>query len=289
MKSFAYLTTIDDLDFMQKFIYNAYSSGGGLLDDVANHMTINATDISLINALWNFFLPLAYGLIAIFFLVDIVEKMTSAGGIRELDPKIFIGSLFKLLIAELALSYGKELVSTILELNNYFIDKVIETNFFVAVDAEGNNTDILLEVCADLNLMECLSCLIPALVNNIANAVINVAILLQAISKKLEIIILCAFSGVALSQFFSEGGRSPAVRYIKKFAVCAIHAGTIILIIKITDNLAAASFTKMATSDDWLNQMTGSFDTILRSVLYKFAAIGSISVTKSIINDALGT
>jgi len=309
-----YLT--ESLNFFQQFIYNSYAGeSASPLGEVVETMKITSYDTRIIQVFYDFFMPAAYALVAIYFLIEFIEKVTSSNGFKDFDEKFYIIAAIKLLVADIALHYGSELISAFLNLNNYLLDAIfnlkVANAWNITAEDEQNRQytlNALYEVCSKLTILNAAPHLMTALVNNIINAVVEGVLFLHAIQKRLEVILMSIFSGIALSLFFSESGRNGAIKYFKKFAACIVHAAAIIMIMKIITslnagntldeifslakaNIAAAEqgvFTKDFSTA--LGEVIGGqFKVVIHMGLYGFASIGLISVAKSIINDAFGT
>lgn len=288
------VVNIDDLNGFQRKIYEAYSGGGftnDLLTRISEVMQLGQGDLDIISNIWNIFLPLAYSLIALYFTMDLVERATISGGMKELGMEYWVGALLKLMLAEGLLYYGFKLTAQIMMLGNAVLASVV--NYDVSNTELGEvYLQALHDVCKSKSFFECLAQIIYAYLLDLVNTITYFVLLLQAAAKKYEVIIMCSFMGIAAAQCFSEGGRNGAIRYIKKLIACMIHMGAIVLIVEIAFQLSQGT---VVTSDMTAEQATeailkqfSSLSAAIDGFLYKFAAIGSISVAKSIINDAIG-
>ena len=122
------------------------------------------------------------------------------------------------------------------------------------------------------------------------NGICSIVLRFQSISKKFEIILMGCFSSVAMGGVFTDFSRGTAVKYIKKFMACTLHAASIVLILRLATILSGSSLiTYFADASAFNKVLTGSLNLIAMPLLYPFAAIGSISLAKSIINDAFGS
>lgn len=284
----------DDLSYFQQKIYDAYSGGGftsDLLTRISEVMKLGQGDLDIISNIWNIFLPLAYSLIALYFVMNLLDRATISGGMKELGMEYWIGALLKLILAEGLLYYGFKLTAQIMMLGNAILASVVDYDM-----ADTSLGEIYLQAlhdaCKSMSILTCIAQYIYAVLIDLVNTITYFVLLLQAAAKKFEVIIMCSFMGIAAAQCFSESGRNGAIRYIKKLIACMIHMGAIILIVEIAFQLSQGT---VVTSDMTAEQAAAAVAAQLKSLsasiegfLYKFAAIGSISVAKSIINDAIG-
>lgn len=293
---------VDKLKFYKKAVYSAYAmqdSTSAIGARVGEMMSVSSGEAAVITTIFNLFLPLAYALVAVFFLLEVVEKATNAGSIKELDYKFFIAAIFKLALAEMLLTGGTIIIGHVLDIGNIFIRDVQKLNFSSALVGEALGTDsalainwVWLDVVKDMGLLDCIVAMMNATIVSLAKSISEIVLLLHAASKKIEIIIMASFAGLAMTQCFSESTRAGAVRYLKKFLACVLHAAAIIAIVNLVSVMAIASGLDISDSANLVVQLKAQITDIskaLEGLVYNFAAIGSVAVAKSIINDALGT
>ena len=119
---------ISDLDAIRKKVYIIYSGTGesvNLLNQIADVMALGANEANIILGIWKMFLPLAYAMIVLFFVTDLVERATLSGGFRELGMEYWLSSLLKLILAEGLLSFGSKLVIQLLMFGDIVMMTVI--------------------------------------------------------------------------------------------------------------------------------------------------------------------
>lgn len=287
---------MDDLSGLQPFIYRSFSGSSAttnLLQSAKKDMQIGNYSYQIILTVYKALLPFALGVVLIYWLIDLIQKSSSFGSRGELNEKFIFAAFVKLLISEWLLCEGDTLLIYICALGNAFLNEIGNLSFagiMVSVPSTGSmNTGYtnLFLVIKELGILEQLSMILPAILLNFANAICSLAIRFQTIAKKVELILMGCFSGVAFAACLGESTRGASIGYLKKYIACGLHAASILLILKITDAMSADLLVSHFVDKQTTLAYIGSgFSTLLMPFLYKFAAIGSISVAKSIINDA---
>ncbi len=273
---------VSELSGLKRMIYNAYASLATAGDYDINLLLLEDSHGTMMTNIWDALVPLAWGLILLYFILDFMEQVTN--GHRELDIKMMFLSLMKLAIVSLVLTYGKYFLSGIIHMGNTMVQVIHE----VSVGTEdGGVTGIktywedLCAACDDLGLIESLGLAIYAIIIEIASAIPAFMIGLHSISRRIELIIRGGMMSIAIPNLFSDGTRSGAIRYFKKYAACLAHGAVMILILKIVSALMLGT-TGTLDADEVLNMNLGQ---LLNIFLYTFSAIGLISASKSIVND----
>lgn len=296
-----YINEIGALGGAKTFIGMCFDAQSYGIDKLTELLKLGDTDWALISSIYTLFLPFAYALVAVFFVIDIVEKATSQHGFKDLDEKFVITCLLRLFLASALLNFGENFLNQMCSLFNAFCDmaKGLEAGATTPEEVD-EKYEALVAILDDWGYIKdaitIMAAMVVGLINTLLNSIMNVILLFHIFSKKIEIIILFGFSGIAFASCFSEGGKTHASTYIKKMMACALHAASILLIIKICSTLESSSAFEVATatdgSTDWTaywNKRLTDIGGIVTGGIYKFAAVGSISMAKSIINDAFGS
>lgn len=253
-------------------------------------LKMDGTDAGIIGQIWTIFNPLAVALFVIFWLTEFIEKAVNMN-IRDMDEKFLISMMLKLIVGVGLMQFGLELIGYILSLGNSLYDEVAKISASGAANpgeagAVSSGGDELAAYIKKIGLIGQIKYIIPATLKNLITAGIALIIGVNAFSKKLELILMGGFMGVGLSQYFSETGKNGAIRYIKRFVACTLHAVSMIIILRIASILG--SNTSINGSPEELVRALGNPMTLVATFMYSMAAIGFMSGAKSVVNDALG-
>ncbi len=285
MSSFILAATYDSLNSLQKMVFDLfYNESNVTLELIKKYVYVTDFELTAMSQLYSYLLPIAYALVIFYFLVDLIDKMTLSG--KNITLEQFLLSILRLILAYSVMEYGAELLGLLVGVGNvmaqYWVNNPIGT---ISGDLGTSVMEqAILDGAADMGFWSCLGALIMGTIVNILSAIPAILITLHAITRKFEIIIRGGFSCVALADIITEGKNSVAVRFMKKFAALMIHGSVMTMIVTLSIALQIASVTTDAYVFEPDNLIVA-----LNAVLYSFAAVGMISASKSIINEALGT
>lgn len=257
---------------------------GMSLNSLENFLKISSEDANMITAIMNYLIPLAYALIVIYFLIDIIEKSTSLGRSQPLDW--YIGAFLKLIISISVIKYGYQIIGWACDLGNAGVNATLHGSLVnIASGGENSLEEYLKNLEAEiksLGLLESIFMLLSASLVEILGVVASAMLILHTVSRKIEIIIRGGFSVLAFPDIFTQGLNSNCIRFIKKFAALTLQGMAFVLILKISEQL------QMNYILNSFNQSGVGLLTAVTPILFTFAAIGMFSATKGVINDALG-
>ncbi len=281
-------TTVEELPELSQVAYKLLSGESGaqyLLDLISSILIITQADFNLVIRIYEFLIPIAYALAIIYFLMDLIDKFTLNG--KNVSLEQYILCIFRFLLIYVLLDYGVELLRMICEIGNalvqYWLDNPIQV---ISTDTE----DLLKQAkiaALDEGLLIQVAALLVGFVYSLLALVPTFLITLQAISRKMEIIIRGGFACMAIPDLMSEGKNSSAIRFIKKFAALLIHGSIMVLIVGLS---AILSQNASLTTDESGKVVYDLFNigTIIMPLLYSFASVGMLSASKAIVNEALG-
>lgn len=277
-----------DLPWYRKTLVESYAKLADGLIFKTDMLLITDSELSMIEQVWNIFVPLACGIMLLFFLLSILKDAQRQ--FRELDAKFVYIQVFKLCLAQVFVYFGPTIIVNILGIGNYYM-RYIENNPIVAgtiASTTGNGMHDyyakLIEAAKECNFFSCIMFKVQSLLIDLLSLAPAAALMLQAISRRVEIVLRGGFSCVALCDLFSDDRRFAAIEYMKKFAVVVFHGFMMILVIQICRAASAETIINSLLSTEVNFNDLGN---VIPICLYQFAAVGLISATKQILNDAL--
>lgn len=279
----------EELQWYRKSIVKAYvklSQGATFTSDM---LMITNTELSMIEQLWNVFLPLAYGVMLLLFLIGMMSDVQKQ--FRQLDGRFLLVQFLKLIAGQIFLYYGPYFIVGILTVGNYYLDYFVRNPIVSPAMADQstmyNFYSTLIDAANDTKFLACLMLNVQVLLIEILSLLPTGAIMLAAISRRLTIVLRGGFSCIAMCDFFSDDRRPAAIEYLKKFAAVVFHGFVMLLVLQICQqmSLQQISDTLSKTSDIDITDMSNA----VSICLYQFAAVGVITASKQIIADALGT
>lgn len=282
-----YLNQVQKGKAFTEYVVKAYCDGGIDLPKISKVLTIDNTAFSIAMDIYKFFLPLGIIMLVLYLLMDILNITTNR--LRELDIKVFMTVFLKGAIGLVLLKYGPVVIKALIETANTVVQAVIEGKVFGGGAGSTSKDDyylIILEEVTKMGFFGKLGLAATSTILYIGQAIPEVAIMLQAVSRKIEIIYRVGMAPISLTDIYNGISNSKALIYLKRLAVCLLHGALMIMIVKITYELET---THMA---DMLSSMKGqglpSFTQVIEICLYGYAAAGLIASSKSALNDAIG-
>lgn len=266
-------------DWIMDFIANMFEGMNGISTAVVDMMKFDDTVLNFMANIYNWILPLAYSIIVLYFLIEVTDKASSSNYTLEM----FLKSFIKLMIAEIIISHAMDIISVFIGFSNWALDSSVNIN----ISATANSTTTDYSEFNNLGFIEKVFMFIPMLITYLLSKIATVVIYIMVISTKIEIILRGGFMCLALSTISENGMKSSGIKYIKKFLGCMLYGASIILVLKITTYLQISSST-IAASGTGLALIMGWITSFFSSLIYPFAAVGAIAVSKTVLNDVLG-
>lgn len=262
---------------------------GGLFDDVGNVLSLNPST-GIYEIVWNvavaiydsICVPIATALVLIYFIVNIIERVTQ----QNFDLEYVIKSLLKLFVGLYLIQNGLTLMTTIYSLSFSFLNEVVSNNIaeanlkmtaqtaFKQLTGEAwNQTESWGTLKTIGHAWDYITVFIPWICLNVLKIVIRFV----CYTRLIEFYIKTATAPIALSDFFTEGMHSNGWKFIKGYIAIALQAGVIMLSVVIFNAIAAGIYT---SGDGW-------WAFIIKYFALGFATVGvmlkSLSLTKEIV------
>ena len=260
--------------------------GSGAFDSIAKVLKLNPS--SELSTAWfaietiynNVMVPIALGLMIIWFLVKFMEKSTQDQLTYEQVLMLFI----KLLAAKFLIDYGLEIFTKLWSLGISLIDEVagaFEKTDKVSFDIKdlwqkftGEKWDAKLGFGQSLGVWAQL--LLPWLASKISIA----CVYFICYSRVIEMLVRMAGAPIALSDFMSEGLQGAGWRYLKNFLAICLQG---IIIISISKLYGIVMY------DVFLTPPEGAWSVMLMQLSISFAAIALMFKSLTLSKELLGT
>ncbi len=227
--------------------------GEGLFDSVESVLSMNpsngdfASVWSIVNTLYNnVCVPIAMGLVLIYFMVNLIEKSTQQ---QSLDLEHIIKLLLKLIIGLYFIEHGLELMASIYGLGFSFLNSIIGHNNAGDIMPADIKANVWKEL-ADENINENidwgvldtigkgLTILLELVFPWLCTIVMKVVINFVCYTRLIEFYIKTITAPIALSDFFTEGVHGNGWKFIKGYIAIALQAGVIMLAVVVFNGIA---------------------------------------------------
>lgn len=278
-------------DFLISWVNDIF--GEGLFSSVEGVLKMNPSTApfdsvwSIVQTLYNnVCVPIAMGLVLIYFMVNLIEKSTQQ---QSLDLEHVIKLLLKLVIGLYFIEHGLELMASIYEISFGFLNNIIGQNKASDIMPANIAADVWKELAdEDINanikwgvldtigkgMLILLELVFPWLCTIIMKVVINFV----CYTRLIEFYIKTIAAPIALSDFFTEGVHGNGWKFIKGYIAIALQAGIIMLAVVVFNGIADGIFAGAGS---------GYWAFLIKYLALGFAAIGvmikSLSLTKEIV------
>lgn len=274
------------------FVFDQVLGNNFAVDMVQDALKITDTDIGIANQLWDTFGVLALGLAIIGFLFELDRALLMSHG--NVTMQTFFMPFVKFAACIAFISYGKELVSYALGLNNALIDTaagLLESDI-TGSSIDGSVEAAICEGIEDTSFIQAALFMVPTLLFCwLANLIPGIIMYYNAIVRKIEIVLRVGFSPVAFADVY-KGFDSTAVQWLKKFIALGLYGMGMILVMQIAFGLQVTYIATAFSSSDpgtfAVKQITGFIVPLLQSVAVLFAELGACSMIKQASNEVLG-
>lgn len=271
---------------MNDLLHNMFKEifAGGVFDSVESVLKLNPSTGGWVNA-WNavdavyhnVMVPIALGLMIIWFLVAFMEKSASEQVTFEQLFMLFV----KLIAAKFLIDHGLEIfaklwglgISLIGQVEEAFLDKNVVAVKYKDLwkDLTGVAWDQKIKLLPGIGLL--CQLLIPWLASKIMIAVTQFI----CYSRIIEMLLRMLATPIALSDFMTEGLHGAGWRYMKTFLAICLQGMIMVAIAEIYPLVMSAV----------LKGCVGFWETTLRYLAFSFAAIAlmfkSLTISKELV------
>lgn len=265
--------------------------GGGLFEGVKNSLIINPeskySDVwSFIDIVYNnFMVPIALGVMIIWFLVAFIQKSATENVTFE---SLFL-AFTKLIVAKFLIENGLDIfamlwsfgISSINALSNLGLN---ETGSGAYIINEATRTAIWKELTGKNNLntdpgfWQSIGALFQLFVPWIVTWALKIIVSFICYSRLIEMFLRMMAAPIALSDFMTEGLHGSGWKYLKSFFAIALQGVLIYLIAVIFSKLMGSIFT---------NQ-TGFMEVVTSYLIFGFSACALMFKSLSLSKELMG-
>lgn len=262
--------------------------GSGIFKAVEDVLCINPStgDYSAVwNAIYsvytNVMVPIALGLMLIWFLVALMEKSATDQVTIEQVLMLFV----KLIAAKFLIDFGFELFAKLWGLGNSLVAEVGEA--FSDGDATSfDYKELWKEMTGKawgkkLGLFKSIGLMCQLLLPWLASKIIIACIYFICYSRLIEMLLRLLAAPVAVSDFITEGLHGSGWKYLKNFLAICLQGMIIVAIAQLYPLVMSGVFTNL--SDD------GFWTIILKQLAFSFSAIALMFKSLSISKELVGT
>jgi hypothetical protein len=288
-------TEFDDEDgvgFLKKvawmMVYGVYSGDG--LSSITEKVIVDpenpvegdvvseavVTIWGFVNDIYDIMTPIAYGLILLYFMLDVIEKTTH----EQMSIEHFFRSMIKLIVAIVFVNTGKDLLLLGVQFTSALAELVDS-----GASSGGTYGEILQSFYDQINPTSGLTCVIACIglilqmfLPWIANLVASVIVELVIWSRLVEIGLRGAFAPIGMADLFTEGTKGAGFRYFKKFLAVGMQGA---LIVGVMACYNAVSAGVMLAND-------GPIQTMISQMVLTFTTVTLLLKTQALASDVVG-
>lgn len=261
--------------------------GGGIFDSVQGVLKLNPSTGAWSHA-WsavdtvysNVMVPIALGLMIIWFLVAFMEKAASEQVTFEQLFMLFA----KLIAAKFLIDNGLDIFAKLWGLGISLIDSVGGA-FGSSGGGLGVNVQALwkdfsgLEWSAKIGIIKGIGILCQLLIPWLVSLIMIAVVYFICYSRVIEMLLRMMAAPIALSDFMTEGLHGAGWRFLKNFLAICLQGMIMVAIAQIYPLVI----------NTVLNGSTGFWETLLKYVAFSFAAIALLFKSLSISKELVGT
>lgn len=248
---------------------------GGIITDAKNFLSMSFIESlpAPVTAMINTLKPIGILLVTLYWLLDIIEKITSA---QQYNIEQFLKSFLKLTIGLIIVGNCQELCIGILQFSGGVISKIGDVG---SMTSEGK--EIVLQYANELGFFEGILFYVELLIPYVITKICSVIVLFISLGRAITLLVRCAFAPIALSDVFFAPGGGNGMKYIRGLLASGLHGavilGILVIVVLIGPNITIGS-SSIATSEVqkvlWLQ--------VLLMFAMAGAVISSLAISKEI-------
>ncbi len=280
----------DKLTDAIQYLMNSVASGNMKLAKAI--LTISDQDLSIVNAIYDLILPVAFIALIAYWLEGYLEM---ASGGREISKDQITQSLTWLIIGIVVMQSINFIVSQFATINNVVLNdfyKAIQDIDLSEAEAEAVNHEGLGgNALETMNVLLLIVALAIAAFTWVINIFSMLVLAVTCMSAKVEIVLRLCLVPIGITPLANSAYKTEAIRYLKKTLAAVFYGGIILVVIYIADTGMATVQENMVAEAAGQEGLIAVFQQAYPSMLNlvaPFAAIGAISTAKSLANEAFG-
>lgn len=203
---------------------------GTYLSGIIDILSTNITDTLAWKAMSllydNVMLPIGMALVVLYFLLELMDKVTQ----ELVSIEIFLKMFLKLFIAVFLIQNGLNILDGLLSVGLSLIGSLIvtiqSTDFAVGEDIVTAFQQEVENASFFTQIVMCIELLIPKVIMFI----IEIAVQVICWGRIIELCVRAMLSPIPIADVFADGMRSNGVRYLKKYAGVCVQGAVILAI-----------------------------------------------------------
>ena len=202
-----------------------------------NWLRFQDSDLGVVNTVWKYVAPIGLCMCLVYFLIELNKILLLQG--QDFTLNSLGAVLLKLGISWFFISRGAELVGYALDINNALVN--LGADLSNTGDTAGKLQDAgesFLTYLEDVGLLESIGILVMLFIVWLVAVIASFALIFQAVSRKLEMLVRVALAPVALGDMYN-GEQSNGFRYLKKILALGFWGLAIEMVVAIGGELSA--------------------------------------------------
>ena len=242
--------------------------------------------ISFIDTLYSYMEVPAMTLVVCYMLMEIFSVVQRQGSLSNVGPDVVVLPLVKAAVCMYLIQQLPTLMGSVLGASNSLYDSISGT---IDADMTGNLAVSALDSKSGI-LAKIFFELVPSFLSLIGQVIACIAIVMQIVTIRLDILLRYIFLPFAVASIAHGGPQSGGMHYLKRFIGNFVLMAAIAVSIRITFlmcmdiSLTAADF--KSNGDVGGAAIAAIMGFLITSVVGPFAAVGAVSAVKSVVGEA---
>lgn len=254
--------------------------GESLINDVGSYL-IDPSGIEAISAAASSFSdvmkPIASVLICIYFIIELMEKITN----DNFNTDQFIKLLIKLVFSIVVVDNASAIAENISKFGTAFISAISSADLtskpFTVTEVNG------------LGIIDLIAMIVVMVIPFFVSLVIRLAAWFMIFSYIIEIQVRSALAPLGFADLISGGSNSNGFKYLKKLIALALQGGIMLIIMTCSAQLIGTSLLDDgATLEFELANLIPTIGNIFKIMAVQVAMLGLMGSAKTIANDVIG-
>lgn len=274
---------------MDSLIYSMFKEifAGGVFDSVSDVLKLNPSAgawskawVAVDSVYSNVMVPIALGLMIIWFLVAFMEKAAS----EQVSFEQLFMLFAKLIAAKFLIDYGLQIFTNLWGLGISLIDTVAGAFEDGPGGSPMDYKDLWkdwsgLDWNAKIGILKGIGMLCQLLIPWLVSKIMIAVVFFVCYSRIIEMLLRMMAAPIALSDFMTEGLHGAGWRFLKNFLAICLQGMIMVAISQIYPLVL----------NTILNGSSGFWETLLKYIAFSFAAIALLFKSLSISKELVGT
>lgn len=246
-------------------------------ETVGNVSSIQTAISGAADSVSDVLMPIASVLICIYFVIELMDKITN----DNFNTDQFIKLLIKLVFAIVIVKNANTIAENIASFGTTFTEAIGTAGIKAGSEIEAN--------VSDLGMVDKIATLVVMLIPFFVALIIRLAANFMVFSYLMEIQIRTALAPLGFADLISGGTNSNGFKYLKKLLALAIQGGIMIIIMICASQLIEAISISQLDENAWsLENIVESIMMIFQVMAAQVAMLGLMGSAKTIANDVIG-